>query len=83
MMERICTKCSIQYPSDGMMIIFYQMRALHFEELFFIKNINGVNFHIVEFVMITINIRLIKMRNYCIFLINPSQIVNSRKCIMS
>ena len=27
--------------------------------------------------------RLIKMRNYCIFLINPSQIVNSRKCIMS
>ena len=38
MLERICTKCSIQYPYDffwfGMMIIFYQMRALHFEELF-------------------------------------------------
>ena len=78
----------ILYVSVGLLLIFlfwnddYQQRGLHFEELFFIKNINGVNFHIVEFVMITINIQLIKMRNYCIFLRNQNQIGNLRRDII-
>ena len=67
----------------GMMIIFYQMRALHFEELFFVKNINGMNSLIVEFVIKKMKMQMIEMKNYCTFQINPSQIVNSKKCIMS
>ena len=66
-----------------MMIIFYQMRALQFEELFFVKNINGMNSLIVEFVIKKMKMQMIEMKNYCTFQINPSQIVNSKKCIMS
>ena len=61
----------------------YQMRALQFEELFFVKNINGMNSLIVEFVIKKMKMQMIEMKNYCTFQINPSQIVNSKKCIMS
>lgn len=57
--------------------------ALQFEELFFVKNINGMNSLIVEFVIKKMKMQMIEMKNYCTFQINPSQIVNSKKCIMS
>ena len=49
----------------------------------YVKNINGMNSLIVEFVIKKMKMQMIEMKNYCTFQINPSQIVNSRKCIMS
>ena len=49
----------------------------------FCKNINGMNSLIVEFVIKKMKMQMIEMKNYCTFQINPSQIVNSKKCIMS
>ena len=66
-----------------MMIIFYQMRALQFEELFFVKNIKWNEFPYCGICYKKNENADDRNEKLLYFSNKPSQIVNSKKCIMS